>query len=159
MSNGYPFTTRNQVIGRIASEPGFVIECVRLVDERRGWMASHRPRATHLVARLAKGDPSVEDLAEAVALVTPYARTIARVLRDRQIAEGHPELFARAAVFGLVRSSPAPMVAAEAVVAPVPVVNIPATAEAPVVKKKRGRPPGAKNKPRSESEPRRRRRS
>lgn len=160
MSNGYPFTSRKQVAHRIASEPAFAVEAVRLVDERNGWMASHRPRAARLVARLADGAPTAEDLVEAIALVTPYARTLSRILRERQIAEGSPELVAQAAVFGVLRSATTQTKAITAPGAPAPVVDTTAT-EAPAtpVKRRPGRPKGSRNRVREEEPaPKRRRR-
>jgi hypothetical protein len=145
-SNGYPFVTKNEVAKRIASEPTFVIECIKILDGK--WMASHKVRAGKLVARVAEGDLSPEDLVEAIALVMPYARTLSRILRDRQIAEGSPELLGQALVFGVLRpASDVDTARAEAAPTP-PVVETPVVAP-----KRRGRPPGSKNKkPRSEPE-------
>lgn len=154
-SNGYPFTTRKQIIDRIASEPGFVVECVRLIDGK--WMASHRARSAAVLAKIAAGNVSAEDLAEAVALVTPYARTISRILRERQISEGHSELMGVAAVFGVVRPSSAYAIPtatpAETEAARPPAVDAAAATEAPAAQRpRRGRPLGSKNKkPRSDS--------
>lgn len=158
MSNGYPFVTKNEIAKRIASEPAFATECVCLVDERRGWMASHRARAARLVARIAVGDLSPDDLVEAIALARPYSRTISRILRERQVAEGAPELVAQAAVFGIVRSGPAPSVAS-ADAAPVPAVDTTAPEASTATPKRRGRPKGSKNRPKGEAPlPKRRRR-
>lgn len=160
-SNGYPFITRNEVATRIASEPAFAVEAVRLIDERHGWMASHRPRASRLVARLAAGAPTAEDVAEAIALTMPYARTIARVLREKEMAE-RPELMGVAAVFGVVCPAAVPTERTTPVeAAPAPVVDKLEPTGAPVAPPKRrpGRPKGSKNrKPRSEPEQPKRRR-
>lgn len=156
MTNGYPFTTRKQIVDRIATEPAFTLECVRIVDERRGWMASHRGRAAKLIERIAAGNLSPEDLAEAVALVVPYARTVSRILREREMSE-RPELLAQAAVFGVVRPVTVQTETSMASVAPAPVDT--ASTEPVSVPRKRGRPKGSKNKPKEESTPKRRRRS
>ncbi|MBX3231997.1 MAG: hypothetical protein KIT84_20225 [Labilithrix sp.] len=163
-SNGYPFTSRRKVVERITSEPAFALACIRLVDERRGWMASHRVRAGKVLAKIIAGDLSPSDLAEVISLISPYARTVSRILREREIAEGAPELAAKAAVFGVLRPASAAPDTREVVqpsVASPSVADTPAAVEVPVVApKRRGRSPGSKNKkPRSESEPKRRRRS
>lgn len=144
-TNGYPFVTKNEVTKRIASEPTFVLECIRILDGK--WMASHKVRAGKIVARVAAGELLPEDLVEAIALVTPYARTLSRILRDRQIAEGSPELAAQAAVFGVVRPTVATEAARAVEAVPASVVNTAAT-EAPAVptKRRRGRPKGSRNR-------------
>lgn len=162
-TNGYLFTTRKQVLARLtpSSEPEFLISAVRLIAERNGWMASHRSRAAKLIAKLAEGAASTSDLAEAAELMKPYARTISRILREREIAEGSSELVAKAAVFGVVPTSPTSAISTGTASTPASVAAATA-AEVPTVPTKRrpGRPKGSKNKkPRSESEPRRRRRS
>ncbi len=155
-SNGYPFVTKNEVSQRIASEPAFALECVRLVDERRGWMASHKARAAKLAAKIADGNLSPEDFAEAVALAVPYARTVSRVLREKEMAES-PQLAVQAAVFGVVRPTTVQTETSAASVALAPVAT--ASTEPVSVPRKRGRPKGSKNKPKEESTPKRRRRS
>jgi hypothetical protein len=154
-SNGYIFTSRKQVLARIASEPSYAVEAVRLIDERNGWMASHRSRASKLVARLAAGSRSAEDLAEAVALAVPYARTLSRLAREKEIA-ARPELMGVAALFGVVR----PVVQAEVATAPVALAPVATASTEPAsVPKRRGRPKGSRNKPKEEAAPKRRRRS
>lgn len=153
-SNGYPFMSKRTVTEKITSEPAFVIECVRLIDGK--WMASHKTRASKVVAKIAADNLSAEDLAEAAALIAPYARTISRILRERQIAEGSPELVAKAAVFGVAR----PAVQTEVTTAPVAFAPVVTTSTEPAsVPKKRGRPKGVRNKPKEEEAPKRRRRS
>jgi hypothetical protein len=160
-TNGFPFqATRRFVLSKIESHDSvFVIAALRLVDERCGWMASHKVRAAKVLAKIAADNLSSDDLAEAAALARPYARTISRILRERELAE-RPELLGQAALFGVHRPTvvapveTAPLVA----VAPAPVVDT--TAEpATLPKKRRGRPPGSKTRPREEREtkPRRRR--
>lgn len=149
MSNGYPFMSKRAVAEKITSEPAFALECVRLVDERRGWMASHKVRAGKVLAKIAAGDLSPADLAEAISLISPYARTVSRVLRERDMAE-RPELAAQAVVFGVVRPT-----TTQAEVATAPVGTEPVS-----VPKKRGRPKGSKNRLKAEEPgPKRRRRS
>lgn len=154
-NNGYPFISRKQVAERLASEPAFVIECMLLLDGK--WMASHKVRAGKVLAKIAAGNLSPEDLAEAVALVVPYARTISRVLREKEMAE-RPELAMQAAVFGIVRPTTAQADVATAPVALAPVAT--ASTEPVSVPKKRGRPKGSKSRPKAEEPgPKRRRRS
>lgn len=153
-NNGYPFISRKQVVERLASEPAFVIECVRLIDAK--WMASHKTRASKVIAKIAAGNLSPEDLVEAISLISPYARTISRMLRERDLA-ARPELAAQAAVFGVVRPT---TVQADIATAPVALAPVATTSTEPVsVPKKRGRPKGSRNKPKEESPPKRRRRS
>lgn len=156
MSNGYPFMSRRAVTEKIISEPAFALECVRLVDERRGWMASHKSRASKVVARIAAGNLSAEDLAEVAAIIAPYARTISRVLREKEMAE-RPELTVQAAVFGIVRPTTVQKEASAEATTLAPVAT--ASTEPVSVPRKRGRPKGSKNKPKEESTPKRRRRS
>lgn len=150
MSNGYPFMSRRAVAEKITSEPSFALECVRLVDERQGWMASHKVRAGKVLARIAAGELSPSDLAEAISLISPHARTVSHILREREMAE-RPELAAQAVVFGVVLPT---TVQPDATTMPVAT-----TSTEPVsVPRKRGRPKGSKNKPKEESTPKRRRR-
>lgn len=152
-SNGYPFTTRKQVIDRIASEPAFVVECVHLIDGK--WMASHKTRALKVVAKLAAGNLSPEEHAEAMTLVMSYTRTISRILRERDLA-ARPELAAQAAVFGVVHPAATETRQVEATTKASAATS---TAEATVVMKRRpGRPKGSKNKPKPDSAPKRQRR-
>lgn len=156
MSNGYPFISKRAVTERIASESAFALECVRLVDERRGWMASHKTRASKVVAKIAAGNLSPEDLAEAISLISPYARTISRVLREKEMAE-RPELAAQAVVFGVVRPTTTQV---EVATVPVALAPVATTNTEPVsVPKRRGRPKGSRNKPKEEQVSKRRRRS
>lgn len=150
--NGYSFTTRKAVLATISSlDVEHLLSYVRLVDERRGWMASHRVRAARLIARLSAGPPSPEDLVAAASLMKPYARTISRVLREREIAEGGPEIAARAAVFGVLRplgatEATTPMEAASATV-----IDMIATEVSSAPPKRRpGRPKGSRNRVREE---------
>lgn len=156
-SNGYPFVSRRDVAQRIASEPSFAAECIRALDAGSKWMASHRSRAAKLVARLATDSPSAEDLAEAAALAAPYARTLARILRERQIASGDPDLLAKAAVFGVVRSAMAIELGPPTASAPGAIGGT-TTTEVPAARK-RGRPKGSKNRklPSDPEEPMKRR--
>lgn len=163
-TNGFPFqATRRFVLSKIESQDSaFVISAIGLIDERRGWMASHKVRAGRLVAKISAGDLSPEDLAEAAALMKPYARTLARVLREKEMAE-RPELMSVASVFGMVRPAPATPTVPTGTIVQAEAAIVSTTAEAPVVApKRRGRPPGSKKnkKPCSEPEqPKRRRRS
>jgi hypothetical protein len=158
--NGYPFTTRLQILERIESDPAFAAECVAILQvryERRdtgglsmGWMASHAVKATALAARLVSGEATEKDRAEASKLAVRYSKQLARVFRERELAS-RPELGAQAAVFGVggvVREAePAPN-------SPPPPAE---TTDPTPATKKRGRPKGSKNKPRQEAASKRRR--
>lgn len=114
-------------------------------------MASHRPRAARLLTRLAEGTPSAEDVVEAIAIAAPYARTLARLAREKEMAEGNSEFLARAASFGVIRPmTTAPVEVAPATASPAAGVETPAAAESALPKKRRGRPPGSKNRPKEE---------
>jgi hypothetical protein len=105
--NGYPLqSTRRSVLGRIAIEPAFAVECVRILDAGARWMASHRSRAAKLMATLAAGAPTPTEYAEATELAARYGKTLARVFRERELA-ARPELGAQAAVFGVAPLAPA----------------------------------------------------
>jgi hypothetical protein len=170
-TNGYPFASRRMVIARIASDPAFAIDCVKMLDARRAWMASHRPAAAKLVARLDAGPANAELACEAARLVGRYSKTLARILRERDLAE-RPELTTVGAVFGVARVAapvtPAglPVAVAPAVVppeaAPVVVPNAPPSEPPPSEEpgsepapppKRRGRPKGSRNRPRTADEP------
>lgn len=155
-SNGYPFMSRRRVLERIAAEPAFAVECVRMIDSRNGWMVSHRAAASKLVAKIAAGATDESDCAEAARLASRYGKTLARLFRERDLAD-RPELAAVGAVFGVVptttpNASPQAPAAAAAAVASSP--SVPEGVAAP---KRRGRPKGSKNRtPRAEPKTRRR---
>ena len=161
MSNGYPFkATRKFVLATIAAHDfEFIVSVIRLIDERRGWMASHKTRASKIIAKIAAGNLSAEDLAEAAALVARYARTISRILREKEIAE-RPELAVQAAVFGVLHPTASlteTSVATEA--APAPAVDATATEVLAAPPKRRpGRPKGSRNRVREDQPPAKRRR-
>ncbi len=48
-----------------------------------GWMASHTAKAVKLAARLASGEATEKDRAEAAQLARRYTKQLARVFRDR----------------------------------------------------------------------------
>lgn len=151
-NNGYPFISRKQVVERLVSDPAFVIESMRLIDGK--WMASHKTRASKVIAKIATGNLSPEDLVEAISLISPYARTISRMLREREMAE-RPDLMGVAAMFGVVR----PAVQAEVATAPVALAPVaPASTEPASVPRKRGRPKGSKDRPKAEEPGSKRRR-
>ncbi len=170
-TNGYPFLSKRQILERIASDPSFVVECVAILEDRyqrrasgpgdsMGWMASHAAKASGLAAKIAAGDATEKERAEAGKLVVRYTKQLARVFRERDLA-ARPELGAQAAVFGLAPVQSADVPAAVSVAAvPAPVEPLAPPAEQVPAPKRRGRPPGSKNKkPRDEPAPSRRRRS
>ncbi len=165
-TNGYPFVSRAQITARIATEPEFAIECVRVIDARHGWMVSHRPAATKLIAKLDAG--TVDVVAEAVRLASHYSKTLARIFRERDLA-ARPDLAAIGVVFGVVPGiapvappeagagvAPPPPAAAPVAVLPAAPSDEPAAAPAPAPKR-RGRPKGSKNRPKDAPRPARRR--
>ena len=99
--NGCSFTTRQQSARTIASYTSSASSpYVRPIDERGGWMASHRSRAARPISplrwdSLARGSRRGRRDSEA-------PRTISRVLPRARIAEGGL-LAARAAVPGVLR--------------------------------------------------------
>ncbi len=180
-TNGYPFTTRRQIVDRITVDPTFAIECVAILQAQHdarattpataGWMASHARAATELAARLAAGDPSAADLEAAQELAARYSKRLAAHFRARDLAE-RPELNAVAAVFGVgllappvMAASVASVVVAEPIVAPTIVAEsallnepvTPVVVASPVTTKRRGRPVGSKNKPKEATKATRRR--
>jgi hypothetical protein len=152
--------TRRQILERIEAEPPFAAECVTILQgrhERRdatvgegmGWMASHASKATALATKLASGEATDKERAEAAKLAGRYGKQLARAFRDRDLA-ARPELGAQAAVFGVGgggEGQPAPATLAAASDEPVSLA------------KRRGRPPGSRNKVKAEPKPTRRRRS
>jgi crotonobetainyl-CoA:carnitine CoA-transferase CaiB-like acyl-CoA transferase len=156
-SNGYPFvSTRRWVMQRLGSEPAFALECVAILAERNAFMASHRVRAARLLARLAAGSPTTEDIEEVAKLASRYGKTLARILREREVLT--PEVAARAAVFGVVQPQSRATPAAEAVSSP-GTASADGLADAPTATKRRGRPKGSKNRTSSVIESKRRTRS
>jgi hypothetical protein len=160
--NSYPFTSRAQMLVRINAEPDFAIEAVRMIDARRAWMASHRARAAKLIAKLDAGAPTSTDQKEASALAARYSKTLARILREKALAD-RPELAAIGAVFGVVPGgavgSSDVVAVPSPVVAPVPAKAPPApettpSERVPVPKRRLGRPPGSRNKIHAKDEPR-----
>ncbi len=168
-TNGYPFMSRAAVLAKITAEPAFAVECVRIIEERGGFMASHRARAAKLISGLASGKPSTAQLQDAAELAARYSKTLARVFRERDLA-ARPEIAAAGAVFGVVAGAPSPAATTGAVPAPAiparaPVVVAPkakpateAAAPADPAPKRRGRPPGSKNRPKDAPAPTKRRR-
>ncbi len=167
-TNGYPFMSRAAVLAKITAEPAFAVECVRIIEERGGFMASHRARAAKLISGLAAGKPSTTQLQDAAELAARYSKTLARVFRERDLA-ARPELAVAGAVFGVVASAPPPAattpVPAPAMPARAPTVVAPkakpateAAAPAAPAPKRRGRPPGSKNRPKDAPAPTKRRR-
>jgi hypothetical protein len=158
--NGYPFLSRRQILQRIDADPLFAVECVAILQERHerrtrgastgsiGWMASHTARAVKLAAKLASGEATEKDRAEARQLARRYTKQLARVLRERELAS-RPELVAQAAVFGIRGGDPSTPDATSGS----------RSDEQPAPPKKRGRPKGSRNKPKVEPAPRRRRRA
>ncbi len=158
--NGYPFKTRRQILELIDAEPAFAAECLAMLQERQerrgagstesmGWMASHAARATALAAKLAAGEATEKERAEAAKLAARYSKQLARAFRDRDLA-ARPELVTQAAVFGVRASGEAP---SASLVAPS------ARSAEPRPAKRRGRPKGSKNKPKDSAMPTRRRRA
>ena len=160
-TNGYPFLSRRQILARIASDAAFAIECVRLIESRHAWMASHRAAAAKLIARLDAGPVDATTSAEALRLASRYSKTLARIIRERDLAE-RPELVAIGAVFGVAGVGPAaqPDVPATVEVS-VATKNTssPEAASEPTPSKKRGRPKGSKTRAKDEPKPRRRTRA
>ena len=161
-TNGYPFLSRKQILGRLA-EPAFAATCVAILQDRyerraalpgeaAGWMASHAATAT----KIAAGEASEKERAEVTKLASRYTKQLARVFRDRELA-ARPELVAQAAVFGIALAvastaageSGAMVERVSNSVAPPSSVEPPAPTSAPAsAPKRRGRPPGSKNRPR-----------
>lgn len=142
-ANGYPFLSRAQILARVAADPAFALECFRALNDYRGWMASHQTAATALTVKVSNGTPEERDYAEAARLAARYGKTLARLFRERALAE-RPELAVVGAVFGVLpRIAESTTTTRPAVPSPV------ATETAPTpTPKRRGRPPGSKNRPR-----------
>jgi len=170
-ANGYPFMTRRQILARIEADPAFAVECVTIVQERHerrgvgtgesmGWMASHAAKATKLGAKLASGEATDKERVEAAQLVKSYAKQLARVFRDRELA-ARPDLAAQAAVFGVgTGNTPTPPSAGASPTAPprdTSEQTAAALTEQVLGPRKRGRPKGSKNKPKADQPARRRR--
>lgn len=106
----YPFVTHRQVIERLERDPEFVRECVGILHRRyvdrdilqppAGWMASHRKLGEELYARITSAECTDEEIARAAVLLKRYAKQIAKILRDEQIARD-PRLGLAAAVYGV----------------------------------------------------------
>ena len=99
----YPLVSRRQVVEQLGSDAAFVRRCVRLLHERTvaktgGFMASHLRRAARLVALLNEFTDAA--LLEEACWMTAYARTLARIFREEQLAT-NPGLASQAAVFGV----------------------------------------------------------
>jgi hypothetical protein len=166
--NGYPFLSRRQIAERIHSDPAFAVECVAILQERHerrgsaggvesmGWMASQAAKAVKLAAKLASGEATEKDRAEAMQLASRYTKQLARVFRERELAN-RPELGAQAAVFGVgVGGKGEQLEPAETLTEPtVETAGAPRAEETLARQKKRGRPKGSKNKQKKEI-PRRR---
>ncbi len=159
--NGYPFMTRRQILERLEADLAFAAECIAILQgrhERRraggtesmGWMASHTSKATALAAKVAAGETSDKEMAEAAKLAGRYSKQLARAFRDRDLA-ARPELGAQAAVFGVGGGGGQQ---------PVPATPPAGTSaeSPPAATKKRGRPKGSKNKVKAQPKPPRRRR-
>jgi hypothetical protein len=164
-TNLYPFLSKREILEKIESEPAFAGECVAILQDRydrrrpgesaAGWMASHASTATKLAARLASGEATEKDRAEAVKVASRYSKQLARVFRERELA-AHPELGAQAAVFGIGRGGSGIALARQVMPTPGASEERPGEQPAPTPKR-RGRPKGSKNKPKTDQLSRRRR--
>jgi hypothetical protein len=109
----YPFVTRRQVVERLDLDAEFVMECIGLLHRRyqdraalvppAGWMASHIKLGEQLFTKLSSPACMPADVAQGATLAKRYAKQIASVLRDDQIAR-QPGLGLAAAVFGVRRT-------------------------------------------------------
>jgi hypothetical protein len=164
-TNAYPFLSKRQLLARINAEPAFAAECIAILQDRyearvagassMGWMASHAAKATALAAKLASGEVTEKDRADAAKLAARYSKQLARTFRDRELA-ARPELGTQAAVFGVRASGPT---LAALAIPPARTADVapPAPDSGPALTpKKRGRPKGSKNRVKDEPKPRRR---
>jgi len=111
--NGYPFVTRRQVLERLDRDPEFVRACVAILHRRyldrailsppAGWMSSHKKAGEGIHAKLASDASTAADIVTAAKIAKRYAKQLAKVFRDEQLAH-EPGLAVAAAVFGVRRS-------------------------------------------------------
>lgn len=112
-TNGYPFTTRRAVLERLDRDPAFVRTCVEILHRRyldrallpppAGWMSSHKKAGEGIHARLASDAFTAADIVTAAKIAKRYAKQLAKVFRDEQLARD-PGLAVAAAVFGVRRT-------------------------------------------------------
>ena len=107
----YPFLTKQQIRDRIAADRDFALECVAIMQtrhERRdaatgscGWMSSQAATASKLAKRIAAGEATEKEVAQATALVTRYAKQLAAHFREAKLRED-PGLAEAATRFGVL---------------------------------------------------------
>jgi hypothetical protein len=151
--------SRRAVLEKIATDRAFAAECIAILQARHeargagtssmGWMASHASKAVVLAAKVATGEASDKEMADATKLAARYSKQLARALRDRDLA-ARPELGAQAAVFGVGAGGDGE---------PAPATPAAASDEQAPPAKRRGRPKGSKNRPKDSPKPTRRRRA
>lgn len=110
----YPFQTKQQIRDRIAADRNFALECVAIMQarhERRdaatgscGWMSSQAATASKLAKRIAAGEATEKEVAQATALVTRYAKQLAAHFRDAKLRED-PGLAEAATRFGVLSAA------------------------------------------------------
>src|SRR5258708_6460556 len=112
----YPFATKRDIVRRLDDPKGeetFVRQAMEILHRRfvdrdlleppAGWMVSHRQAGESLYQALSSPECADADVARAATLVKHYARQVAKVLRDEEVARD-PRLGLAAAIFG-VRAS------------------------------------------------------
>lgn len=117
VSNNYPFVTKAQLAGRIATDDDFVKECLVIMYRRqttdeqeekdtkyrnkRGFMSSHAVRGTELALKVVADEwINPEEMELARSIVKSYTKQLAGHFRTQTLAE-RPELADQAKVFGL----------------------------------------------------------
>jgi hypothetical protein len=167
MTNRYPFVTKRQVLERLAQDPLFLVEMLGLLHDRTlargdgasssgpcGFSSSDRPKAARIYEATSLGQADDNIMVQALAVLRKYARQITVALRLKQL-DNDKSLRPAGFLFGIMRPSPiAPTTPTLTDQPPEAVATTTATTregtepEAPAPRK-RGRPKGAKNRPRT----------
>lgn len=113
----YPFTSKRQIVARLATDDEFVVECLGILQARQtayeqetlttvvrnraGWMSSHAVNMGKLVAKIASGEtPDVEDFEKGREACSHYGRQLAAHFRQEALQKD-PGLADAARVFGV----------------------------------------------------------
>lgn len=113
--NNYPFQTKKQIALRLATDPGFVRDCLVILYDRqtsdeaetsstkyknaRGFMSSHAVHGTRLAKMVLAGEEMTdEDTAKVAEIVPRYTKQLAEHFRAKEIMK-NPKLAVEAASF------------------------------------------------------------
>src|SRR5208283_863772 len=110
-SNRYPFTTKRAIIQRLAIDPQFVRDCMRLLYSAHqnranqsgpsGFSSSHRALGLRLCEYLAIESCTPDQIGDGAKLAAHYSAQLSRIFRAIEL-KSDPSLKALGAIYGVV---------------------------------------------------------